>query len=199
MSRSGPVERHGIAGLAVLGWWEEYTDIMSKPLQTLVELEAEASWVRTYDGQVIPGLPQTKEYAERIITAGTAHVRVGDIDRLLELSAPPSLIAWGNHGRPAAGAYDRRSFVWTRSVAESAVCHSRRPDGRRTRQPSQPTVSILLRPSATASSSAGSRSVSCDANIMTSNVPRVANLTRVNATRTSMPFSRAGRRGQFCG
>jgi transcriptional regulator with XRE-family HTH domain len=70
---------------AVLGWWEEYTDIMSEPLQTLVELEAEASLVRTYDGQVIPGLLQTKEYAERIITAGTAHVRVGDIDRLLEL------------------------------------------------------------------------------------------------------------------
>jgi transcriptional regulator with XRE-family HTH domain len=70
---------------AVLGWWEEYTDIMSEPLQTLVELEAEASWVRTYQGQVMPGLLQTKEYAERLLSAASAHVRVGDIDRMLEL------------------------------------------------------------------------------------------------------------------
>ncbi len=73
------------ARAAVPGWWEKYTDIMSEPVQALVELEAEASWIRLYQGQVIPGLLQTKEYAERIITAGSAHVRVGDIDRLLEL------------------------------------------------------------------------------------------------------------------
>jgi transcriptional regulator with XRE-family HTH domain len=69
----------------VPGWWEQYTDILSEPMQALVELEADASWIRTYEGQVVPGLLQTRDYAERIITAGSAHVRVGDIDRMLEL------------------------------------------------------------------------------------------------------------------
>jgi transcriptional regulator with XRE-family HTH domain len=73
------------ARAAIPGWWEKYSDILSEPMQALVELEAEASWIRTYEGQVIPGLLQTKEYAERIISAGSAHARVGDIDRMLEL------------------------------------------------------------------------------------------------------------------
>ncbi len=73
------------ARAAIPGWWEKYTDIMSEPLQALVELESEASWVRTYQGQAIPGLLQTKDYAEALFSAGSAHMRVGDIDRALEL------------------------------------------------------------------------------------------------------------------
>jgi hypothetical protein len=34
---------------------------------------------------VIPGLLQTRDYAERIMTAGSMHIRVADIDRYLEL------------------------------------------------------------------------------------------------------------------
>jgi transcriptional regulator with XRE-family HTH domain len=73
------------ARAAIPGWWEKYTDIMSEPLQALVELESEASWVRTYQGQAIPGLLQTKDYAERLISTASVHRRVGDIDRVLEL------------------------------------------------------------------------------------------------------------------
>jgi hypothetical protein len=51
----------------------------------LIELEADASWIRTYEGEIIPGLLQTEDYAERIITAGSPHIRVADIDRYLEL------------------------------------------------------------------------------------------------------------------
>jgi hypothetical protein len=51
----------------------------------LIELEADASWIRTYEGEIIPGLLQTRDYAERIITAASPHVRVADIDRYLEL------------------------------------------------------------------------------------------------------------------
>ncbi|HEX5402059.1 MAG TPA: helix-turn-helix transcriptional regulator [Pseudonocardiaceae bacterium] len=67
------------------GWWQDYGDILSEAVQMLIELEADASWIRTYEGDIIPGLLQTRDYAERIITAASPHVRVADIDRYLEL------------------------------------------------------------------------------------------------------------------
>lgn len=67
------------------GWWQDYGDILSEAVQMLIELEADAEWIRSYAGEVIPGLLQTGEYAERLITAGSPHIRVADIDRYLEL------------------------------------------------------------------------------------------------------------------
>jgi transcriptional regulator with XRE-family HTH domain len=67
------------------GWWQDYGDILSEAVQMLIELEADASWIRTYDGEVIPGMLQTRDYAERIITAGSPHMRAADIDRYLGL------------------------------------------------------------------------------------------------------------------
>ncbi|NHD18187.1 MULTISPECIES: helix-turn-helix transcriptional regulator [unclassified Actinopolyspora] len=67
------------------GWWQDYGDILSEAVQMLIELEADASWIRTYEGHLIPGLLQTRAYAERIITAVSPHIRVSDIDRYLEL------------------------------------------------------------------------------------------------------------------
>ncbi|MBV9313963.1 MAG: helix-turn-helix transcriptional regulator [Pseudonocardia sp.] len=67
------------------GWWQDYGDILSEAVQMLIELEADASWIRTYEGEVVPGLIQTRDYAERIITAGSPHMRAADIDRYLEL------------------------------------------------------------------------------------------------------------------
>ncbi|MGH3770749.1 MAG: helix-turn-helix domain-containing protein [Pseudonocardiaceae bacterium] len=67
------------------GWWQDYGDILSEPVEMLIELEVEASWIRGYEGHVIPGLLQTRDYAERIITASSPHMRVADIDRYLEL------------------------------------------------------------------------------------------------------------------
>jgi transcriptional regulator with XRE-family HTH domain len=67
------------------GWWQDYGDILSEAVQMLIELETDASWIRTYEGEVIPGLLQTREYAERVITATAPHMRAADIDRYLEL------------------------------------------------------------------------------------------------------------------
>jgi transcriptional regulator with XRE-family HTH domain len=67
------------------GWWQDYGDILSEPVEMLIELEVEASWIRSYEGHVIPGLLQTRDYAERIMTSGSMHIRVADIDRYLEL------------------------------------------------------------------------------------------------------------------
>ena len=47
----------------VPGWWQDYGDILSEPIQALIELEEDASWIRSFDGQVIPGLLQIREYS----------------------------------------------------------------------------------------------------------------------------------------
>lgn len=67
------------------GWWQDYGDILSEAVQMLIELEADASWIRTYEGHLIPGLLQTRRYTERVITAASPHIRIADIDRYLEL------------------------------------------------------------------------------------------------------------------
>jgi transcriptional regulator with XRE-family HTH domain len=52
------------------GWWSRYKDIFSE--NALPDFEAEASTLRTYEAQVIPGLFQTPTYAEEIFRGGRA-------------------------------------------------------------------------------------------------------------------------------
>lgn len=50
------------------GWWSKYRDVFKD--ETLPDFEAEASGLRTYESQVIPGLLQTPDYARAIFEGG---------------------------------------------------------------------------------------------------------------------------------
>ena len=52
------------------GWWSRYKDVFSE--RALPDFEAEASALRTYEAQVIPGLFQTPDYAEEVFKGGRA-------------------------------------------------------------------------------------------------------------------------------
>jgi transcriptional regulator with XRE-family HTH domain len=52
------------------GWWERYRNSVPDDYITLIGMEAEATEVRNWEPQLIPGLLQTKEYAREILTAG---------------------------------------------------------------------------------------------------------------------------------
>ncbi|GAB3749496.1 helix-turn-helix domain-containing protein [Nocardiopsis nanhaiensis] len=52
------------------GWWSRYKDVFSE--RALPDFEAEATAMRTFQGQVIPGLFQTPSYAEEIFKGGRA-------------------------------------------------------------------------------------------------------------------------------
>ena len=67
------------------GWWQEYGDILPQPVESLIELGEEASWLRTFDNVYVQGMLQTQAYAEAVISCGTAHIRMSDVDRLVEL------------------------------------------------------------------------------------------------------------------
>lgn len=50
------------------GWWLKYRDVFGN--ETLPDFEAEASTIRAFESQVIPGLLQTPDYAEAIFRGG---------------------------------------------------------------------------------------------------------------------------------
>ena len=62
-------ELHQLARDAkIRGWWWKYRDLFGP--EPLPDFEAEASVIRTYEPQVIPGLLQTPEYAEAVFRGG---------------------------------------------------------------------------------------------------------------------------------
>ena len=52
------------------GWWSRYKDVFSE--RALPDFEAEASALRTYEAQVIPGLFQIPDYAAEVFRGGRA-------------------------------------------------------------------------------------------------------------------------------
>lgn len=51
------------------GWWQPYSDLLSKNNRTLIDLEVSASSLRIFEPLVVPGLLQTPDYARAIITS----------------------------------------------------------------------------------------------------------------------------------
>jgi hypothetical protein len=63
------------------GWWQAYADVMPSEYANLIGLEAEASEIRAYEPELVPGLLQTEEYARAIIRLGRPADTAGEIDR----------------------------------------------------------------------------------------------------------------------
>lgn len=85
------------------GWWHPHKDAMSESYKTYVGLETEAWTLRTFEPSIIPGLLQTRGYANALITGRTpdrppdlvahlAEIRVGR-QRLLTAPDPIHLRA----------------------------------------------------------------------------------------------------------
>lgn len=64
------------------GWWYGYRDILGAG--TYVDLETEASLIRTYQVQHVPGLLQTEDYARAMIRAGGV-TSEEEVDRRVEV------------------------------------------------------------------------------------------------------------------
>jgi transcriptional regulator with XRE-family HTH domain len=60
------------------GWWHLYGTVLTG---AYVGLEAAASWVRSYEVQVVPGLLQTAAYARTMVLNGRPGMSQADVDR----------------------------------------------------------------------------------------------------------------------
>jgi transcriptional regulator with XRE-family HTH domain len=63
------------------GWWTAYNDVFTG---TYVGLEAEASAMRTYEPQIIPGLLETEDYTRALIRAGLVRADPDEIERRVQ-------------------------------------------------------------------------------------------------------------------
>ncbi|NEA64585.1 helix-turn-helix transcriptional regulator [Streptomyces sp. SID12488] len=64
------------------GWWHAFGDV---PYSVYIGLETDAASLRVYDPQVIPGLLQTRPYAEALITGALPETPSGDIDNRVQV------------------------------------------------------------------------------------------------------------------
>lgn len=67
------------------GWWDGYSGDVVGTLVDYVWLESRADEVRSFDAFVVPGLLQTREYAEAVIAAGDPAATSEQLERWIEL------------------------------------------------------------------------------------------------------------------
>ncbi|WP_405162846.1 helix-turn-helix domain-containing protein [Nocardia sp. NBC_01499] len=52
------------------GWWHRYNDLLPSWFETYLGLEGAARTIRTFEGQLVPGLLQTADYATAVVAVG---------------------------------------------------------------------------------------------------------------------------------
>lgn len=67
------------------GWWTPYSDLLPQWFRAYVDLEAAAAQIRTYEGQLIPGLLQTQAYMRALMRSTLSDNRPAEIDRRVRL------------------------------------------------------------------------------------------------------------------
>jgi hypothetical protein len=67
------------------GWWAEYGAAMPDWFSSYVGLESDASAIRTFESQTVPGLLQTEDYARATIVASAARRRPEEVERRVAL------------------------------------------------------------------------------------------------------------------
>ncbi|MFG2722669.1 helix-turn-helix domain-containing protein [Streptomyces sp. NPDC048416] len=60
------------------GWWHAFGDI---PYSVYIGLETDAASLRVYDPQVVPGLLQTRQYAEALIAGALPETAQSDVEK----------------------------------------------------------------------------------------------------------------------
>ncbi|MER5444578.1 MULTISPECIES: helix-turn-helix transcriptional regulator [unclassified Streptomyces] len=64
------------------GWWHSFGDI---PYSVYIGLETDAASLRVYDPQVVPGLLQTRQYAETLIAGALPETAAADIEKRVQV------------------------------------------------------------------------------------------------------------------
>ncbi|MET9951477.1 helix-turn-helix transcriptional regulator [Streptomyces sp. NPDC006339] len=67
------------------GWWNQYGPVLADTYRDYIALEATASSIRTFQGQLVPGLLQTADYVRAVTVASKAWQTPDEIERFVEV------------------------------------------------------------------------------------------------------------------
>jgi transcriptional regulator with XRE-family HTH domain len=67
------------------GWWQDYGDTIPPYYADFIGLEADASYMKTWEPTAVPGLLQTPEYARAIMLANPAMISPDKLDKLIKI------------------------------------------------------------------------------------------------------------------
>ncbi|WP_245714769.1 helix-turn-helix domain-containing protein [Micromonospora inyonensis] len=67
------------------GWWQRYSDVLPDWFAAYVGMESEASVIRTYECQMVPGLLQTEDYARAAFRGAPVPMRDDEVERQVAL------------------------------------------------------------------------------------------------------------------
>ncbi|MEV5411154.1 helix-turn-helix transcriptional regulator [Thermopolyspora sp. NPDC052614] len=84
-----PDQRKAIITLAKTarerGWWHAYGATLNHPFADLVTLETTSREICTFQNQVVPGLLQTKEYAQAVVGASKVWEHHDEVDKFVQI------------------------------------------------------------------------------------------------------------------
>jgi len=67
------------------GWWQHFGDLLPQWFRTYVDLESAATLIRTYEGQLVPGLLQTEDYMRAVIAGSQLDEQAEEGERRVAL------------------------------------------------------------------------------------------------------------------
>src|SRR5437867_9611789 len=67
------------------GWWQQYGDLLPQWFRAYVDLESAAALIRTYEGQLVPGLLQTTGYMRAVIRGAQLNQSPEEAERRVAL------------------------------------------------------------------------------------------------------------------
>jgi transcriptional regulator with XRE-family HTH domain len=70
-----------------LGWWQAYGDTIPPYYADFIGLETDASYIKTWEATIVPGLLQTPEYARAVMLANPAMVSPEKLDHFIGVRA----------------------------------------------------------------------------------------------------------------
>ncbi|HEX2314037.1 MAG TPA: helix-turn-helix transcriptional regulator [Thermomonospora sp.] len=81
------------------GWWHRYSDVVPHWFQTYVGLEHDATLIRAYEVQFVPGLLQTRDYARAVARLGHPSATEAEVERRVQVRMERQRILGGGGPR----------------------------------------------------------------------------------------------------
>jgi transcriptional regulator with XRE-family HTH domain len=67
------------------GWWQDYGDTIPPYYADFIGLETDASYIKTWEATIVPGLLQTPEYARAVMLANPAMISPDKLENLISI------------------------------------------------------------------------------------------------------------------